>query len=322
VECPKAPSNSEDRRTNKTKLKVVAWNVDWLFTNASHDYGKLVCPGPGCDWKNQTIADAHLQHIAAHISNIDPDIIGLEELEDCDTLREITKLLPDYKPYLKLGKDTFTGQNPGILTKIDPVADLEFSNEVINYPVPGSTCPQKTSRLQKAGSHGCSKHYQATFKMNGKTISIFGVHLLAIPDDAKRCLEREAQATVVANMIKKAVAAGHEIICLGDFNDYSDTVPDVNDNKPISTVLKIIREAGKLVNIASRAPKEDRYTDWYDRNHNCIDDGGNEHSMIDHILVSAGLEAAITKVDLTHRWKNGCGCLQGDHWPVTVEFSF
>lgn len=33
VFCPAAPKKPEDRRENGKMLKIVAWNVDWLFTN-------------------------------------------------------------------------------------------------------------------------------------------------------------------------------------------------------------------------------------------------------------------------------------------------
>ena len=32
---------------------------------------------------------------------------------------------------------------------------------------------------------------------------------------------------------------------------------------PISSVLKIVRTAGNLTNVASKMPQQERYTDWY-----------------------------------------------------------
>jgi len=320
VGCPKAPTSPGDRRTNKDTLKVVAWNVDWLFTNVSHDMGKIVCPGPGsesCDWKNESIALAHLEKVIENIATLNGDIVAMEEVEDCDTLRNISTYLGylNYKAYMHLGQDKFTGQNPGILTRVDPFEDLEFSTEEVPYPVAGSTCPQP-----KSGTHGASKHYHARFGMKQFNISMIGVHLLAGPTDNQRCLEREAQATVVANIVKKAVSMGDEIIVLGDFNDWDDSVLDINSNKPISSTLRILREAGNLTNVASKiADQSQRYSDWYNEDGSC-EDRPKDRSMIDHMLVSDELFARITDVGILHNFVNGCGSLYSDHWPVYASF--
>jgi len=320
VGCPKAPSHAEDRRINKQSLKIVDWNVDWLFTNVSHDMGKIVCPG-ACDWKNQSIALEHLKTVTQNLEAIGADMIFLEETEDCDTLSAIIDGMSQgskwYKPYNHLGQDTYTGQNPGCITKIDPIEDISFSTETIKYPVPGSTCPKDYS-----GTHGNSKHFKARFNLEKFNLTVVVTHLLAIPDDDQRCPEREAQATVLAHIIEKAKAAGDEIMVTGDFNDYDDSVADANGNKPISSALRIIREAGGLTNLASRFDVKDRYSDWYDRNRNCIDDGGNEHSMIDHILLSPNLLNHVKDGGILHNFVNHCDCLYSDHWPVWVEFDF
>jgi len=320
VGCPKAPNSAEDRRIQKNRLKIVDWNVDWLFTNVSHDQGQIVCPGD-CDWKNQSIALEHLKTVTSNLEEIAADIILLEETEDCDTLSAIIEGIDGgseyYKPYNHLSKDTYTGQNPGCISKLDPIEDIYFSDEEIKYPVEGSTCPKTYS-----GTHGNSKHFRARFNLGSFNLTIIVTHLLAIPDSDTRCPEREAQATVLAHIIEKAVNDGDEILVTGDFNDYSDSVPDVNGDKPESSALRIVRESGNLTNLASKFEVSDRYTDWYDRNRNCVDDGGDEHSMIDHILLSPKLFESVADAGVLHNFVNHCDCLYSDHWPVWVEFDF
>jgi len=316
IGCPKVPENAGDRRKDPNKFRLVAWNVDWLFTNASRSK-HIKCPG-SCDWKNITIARKHLSYVVKEIQSLDADIIALEEVEDCDTLREIISQLPSsfgYAPYMHLGDDTYTGQNPGLLTRVDPIEEVSHSEAKVKYPVPGSTCNSDSS-----GTHGCSKHFQARFKIFDMTVSLFGLHLLAIPESTSRCPEREAQATVVANLVKAAVANGDSIMVVGDFNDYDNEVLDVNDNKPISAALDILKQAGDLVNVAKDFPKEERYTDWWDKKKDCIDHGGDEHSMIDHVLVSKNLYNMIDTAGIAHDFTNGCHCLFSDHWPIFVDF--
>jgi len=320
TECKSAPKIEGDRRSNKDRLSIVSWNVDWLFTNVSHDMGQITCPGK-CDWKNVTIALEHLKTVAGDIDGFNADIIALFETEDCDVLKQIILNIPsgeDFLPYNHLGEDSYTGQNPGLITKLDPIADIGFSTAKVNYPVEGSTCGSSSS-----GNHGCSKHFTASFKPcgdDGLTLTLIGVHLLAQPESVSRCLEREAQATVVADLVKDARQIGNEVIVLGDFNDYDGDIPDCNSDKPISSVLKIIKDAGNLQNVAIKVEPSNRYTDWYDRNGDCIDEGGDEHSMIDHILVSARVWDALSKVNITHFFKQkGCNSLHSDHWPVQIE---
>ena len=103
-----------------------------------------------------------------------------------------------------LGTDTATGQNVALITKIDPYDDLYRSNEYIPYPVSGSNC----GYTGNDGTQGCSKHFRSRFKIDGldKDLSIFNLHFLAFPDDITRCVRREGQATVIANMVKEDVA--------------------------------------------------------------------------------------------------------------------
>ena len=110
------------------------------------------------------------------------------------------------------------GQNPGILTKIDPFVDLNRSSEYIKYPIVESTCNYKGN----SGYYGCTKHYATRFNIEGITnpVTLIGVHLLANPSDVTRCAKREASAVVIAGLIKEALQRGDEIIVLGDFNGF------------------------------------------------------------------------------------------------------
>jgi hypothetical protein len=58
-----------------------------------------------------------------------------------------------YKSYLRKGTDTYTGQNVGLLTRVDPVEDLWRSSNTAPYPISGSQCGYSGS----AGTYGCSK---------------------------------------------------------------------------------------------------------------------------------------------------------------------
>lgn len=85
----------------------------------------------------------------------------------------------------------------------------------------------------------------------------------------------------------------HDLIVLGDFNDFDPDVADAagDIDTPLSQALSIIKKSvtPSLRNLAlSWDGQVERFSSWYDRNKNCVDDRGIEHSLIDHILVSPG----------------------------------
>jgi exonuclease III len=340
--CPTAPSNPEDRRTNQSTLRIVQLNTEWLFVDGYDD-----CPGSNCPWKDDEMAQSHVSAIANVIAELNPDLINLAEVESCDELHD---LLNDpslagygYAPYMVQGTDTATGQDVGILTKIDPLESLYRTEMRVNYPLSTTTCNSSYS-----GSQGVSKHYITSIAANGLKIAIIGIHFLAYPDDEDRCVQREAQATVIQSIIEPYLTNGYEVMILGDMNDWDKEVIDANNNLPISQVLDILKgntavvnaavtgngteiiirsHAGgswELQNVASKLIQSERYSCWYDSNRDCIYKP-TETSMIDHILVSKGLFDHISGVSIAHSaYEQECASdfYYSDHWPVVVEFQF
>jgi exonuclease III len=314
------PSIPGDRREDPKRLRIMQFNTEWLFIDY---YAASDCPGNGCTWKNQTEAETHLAEIQKIITKLNPDILNICEIEGCDELNQLVRgLSADYKPYLIKGKDTSTGQNVGMLTKVDPVIDLYRSEERVTYPIPGSHCGYTGSPLDT----GVSKHYITEFSINEIKVALIGAHLIAFPTDSLRCSEREAQATILQNVVINYVQKGYEIVVMGDFNDFDSYPLDANDNKPISKVLDILRgktttELYLLENSAINVPKKERYTDWWDKNSDCKSTM-SEFSMIDHVLISQGLVDKISLVSIYHGYQEFCGKYDSDHFPVIVDFSF
>jgi hypothetical protein len=320
--CPTV-SEHRDMRKDKSKLRIVQYNVEWLFVDycATSD-----CPGNGCAWANQTTAVNHLHQVAKIIQQLQPDIINLCEVEGCDELNMLSKSIenPEYYPYMVKGKDTGTGQNVGMLTVIDPSINLYRTEERVAYPIPGSTCGYTGASTDT----GVSKHYITEFKVNGLHFAMIGAHLIAFPTDKNRCAEREAQAQVLQNVIYGYVAKGYEVIFLGDLNDFDAEVLDANNNKPLSMVLDILKgnfgtKSGKysLFNIATNIPQQKRFTDWWDKNNNCKS-APTEFSMIDHILVTPLLQKKIVGQFIYQEYTEYCGTMNSDHYPVVLDFVF
>jgi exonuclease III len=320
TECPYV-STLEDRRSDKSKLRLIQYNVEWLFVDY---YSSAKCPGTGCPWVNQSEALTHMDYVAKVVKQLNPDLINFCEVEGCDELNMLKDKLNDnsYTPYLKKGTDTSTGQNVGMLTRIDPAVNLYRTELKYNYPIPGSKCGYTGS----VGSQGVSKHYITEFKFNGYNIAFIAAHFLAIPTDPSRCAQREAQASVLQNTIFSYVNKGYEVIMLGDFNDYDAEVMDVNNHKPTSRVLDILKGnqgdlSGlyQLYNIAEEITQNERFSDWYDSDNNCKTASSNDYSMIDHILVTDAIRKNVYNAFIYHGYDEYCGKYDSDHYPVVID---
>jgi exonuclease III len=297
------------------------YNVEWLFL----DYCSASnCPGSGCTWKNETEAETHLSYVAHVIKDLNPDILNLCEVEGCDELNVLVEILgKDYVPYLIKGTDTSTGQNVGLITKVDPIIDLYRTEEREIYPIPNSTCGYTGSPT----SAGVSKHYITEFKIENVSIAFIAAHLIAIPTDSARCAQREAQALVLQKMIVDYIQKEYEIIMIGDFNDYDAEVLDSNNHLPTSKVLDILKgkegnykNQYQLETVAEEIKQEERFSDWWDSDNNCNTNSIEDYSMIDHVLVTGKIKKNIEKVFFYHGYKEYCGKYDSDHYPLVIDF--
>jgi exonuclease III len=323
IECPYVNiSTVKDRRIDKSKLRLVQYNVEWLFIDYCQSSD---CPGNGCTWKNTSDAEKHLEYVSSVIKELNPDIINLCEVEGCDELsRIIQNLDTSYIPYLKKGTDSATGQNVGMITRVDPAISLYRTEEKQSYPIEGTKC----GNTSVTGSTGVSKHYITEYILDGMNIAFIGAHLLAIPTDPSRCVEREAQSQILQNVIYDYIQKGYEIIFMGDLNDYDGEILDIGPNYPTSRVLDILKgidgkNKGKyeLINVASHITPPERYSDWWDSDKNCNTESVSDYSMIDHILVTNEINKLIVNVFIYHGYEEYCGKWNSDHYPVVIDFT-
>ena len=113
---------------------------------------------------------------------------------------------------------------------------------------------------------------------------------------------------------------------IGDFNDYDAEVMDVNNHKPTSKALDILKGnqgdlSGlyQLYNIAEEITQNERFSDWYDSDNNCKTASSNDYSMIDHILVTDAIRHNIYNAFIYHGYDEYCGKYNSDHYPVVID---
>jgi len=298
---------SEDRRVDHSQLVVMTFNAEFMWDGVEPEEGSV-----DFSWKgSQTEAEEHMQRIAGVIIRSNPDVLNLVEIENLNALNTLNqKFLSGrgYRPYFVEGKDTQTGQDVGLLTRIDP------ENGQI----------QRDDRTGKSGNvtKGVSKNYYARFSVDGRRIAVVGLHFLAQPNSENRRKPREAQAAVMGRLAKELADGGYAPIVLGDFNDYDADVPDHINSQPISAVLRIVKQmdpqhgTDDLVNAASLLPTGSRYTSFYDKNQNDLVDHPEEHTSIDHILISPSLAPMVHSVDIPHAHNP---TEVSDHYPVVLR---
>lgn len=301
------PAAAADRRLDKSRLVVATFNAEFLWDGRP--------PEDGDDsrfaWKGSVPkAEDHMAEIAAVVRSIDADLLNLAEVENLAALELFnSKFLAGmgYKAYLVEGIDTATGQDVGLLSRID-------LQTIGRDPRPGQSGSRKKS---------VSKHYVATLDAGGIKLGLVGLHLIAMPSDPRRREDREAQADAIRRMARELADQGRQVIVLGDFNDLDGDVLDARSERPISRVLQMVRgmstatAADDLFNAAAKLPQERRFTTHADRNGNNRVDGQGELSMIDHILLSPALAAKISKVEIRQTELDDLTRIS-DHFPVVV----
>lgn len=247
-----------------------------------------------------------------------PDVIHFSEVEGCKVLSKFSNEFDFYKHYLVKGTDVSTGQQVGLVTKIDPIIDLKRTNKRFDFPIAGSRCSAQN------GSSGVSKHYITRFPISEyRSVLLIGIHFIAFPDRQDRCAKREAQAKVIKELIKENRKAGESVIVAGDFNDFDNDFLGADGQQSISQTLPILKQEEdgvELFNLLEFSSQKNRFSAWYDRNKNCRDDGDQEHSLLDHILVTRDLYDSLESLEFHHEYDASCASKVSDHWPVIATF--
>lgn len=295
------PGNPPEFRSEG--LRVATFNGEFLFDGEGDEGGADFL------WKSDAVAaESHRNAVAEVIRTLDADIVLITETETLGVLQSmIAEPLSGlgYSAYLVPGRDTFTRQNVGLLSRV-PIDSIGRTDELLPVGL--------TDQL-----YGVSKNMWAHLTIEGVPTTLIGVHFLARPDDIEREDRREVQAEVIRRLIEREAASGRAIIALGDFNDFDDQIPDVRFSRPISDVMESVKSAGPgpgddLINVLQEVSQRDRFTSFYDRNANERIEPG-EFSAIDHILLSPALYAKVREVHYVHAHDPR---EVSDHFPIVV----
>ncbi len=306
------------------RLVVATWNVEWFYDNYPGDnYADLAkqqsAPSrEDWDWK--------LAGVARVISDIRPTILALQEIENQRVLFYLTRRLMqehglDYTVAYVEGGDFFTEQDVAVLTL----------SGLTGFGVQRQT----QEMFETKDFYNVNKHLLCEFAWGSgadrERLLLCNVHFRANADATET---RKKQARLVRHWLQEPIAAGQNVIVLGD----------VNTNETYETTTKD-GDLGMLRGLDTAATDDD-LADLFAQHQGQSKETHLIHKQFDHLLVTPSLMAdtpgksdlvfksiAIRKdlvvrkeQDQEHRdiyWKIPADQRDiSDHYPVVAEFEF
>ncbi|UCM99656.1 endonuclease/exonuclease/phosphatase family protein [Sulfurimonas sp. SWIR-19] len=315
----------------ETTLKIATYNIENLFDlqRNGHEYKEYI-PNAKSNWNDKNYRKK-LKNIAKVIKDINPDIIGLQEIESLQALKDLRYTLKRegvYYRYYKIANLKSTTIKVAILSKIPFVY---------------------THEIAVTSSYRYRNILEVKFKINNEDLYILINHW-------KSKAGPESMRIVSAKKLRKRIeelGKNKNIIALGDFNsDYEEYEifkrkrkhNDTDGITGINHILGTIKYQNSSQNI-HLAPY-DFYNLWYDteleKRYSYIYRGKKE--AMDSILVTAALldkkgidykphsiaafeKPYLFKGKAIYRWQTTRSRLRrhkgkgySDHLPVIAEF--
>jgi endonuclease/exonuclease/phosphatase family metal-dependent hydrolase len=190
------------------RLIVTTWNLEWFFDEHQGDnYADLAKQQSGpsreaWEWK--------LAGVAAAIAQMKPTVLALQEVENQRVLFYLTRKLKQdhglsYTIAYVEGGDFFTEQDVAVLVQSGLV---------------GFGVKRQTQEMFASGEYyNVTKHLFCELEWgtgeDRERVLLLNVHLRATPEAAET---RKKQARLIRKWIQKEVAAGENVIVLGDIN--------------------------------------------------------------------------------------------------------
>ena len=289
----------------------------------------------------------HLEHIAAVIETLDPDIMVVSEIVSRAGVDAVVALLhekglADFRGYHVDGRDAFSGFDVAVIARIEPdaidggrihihapqkkprgkpteadaVAGQDWRRRAYSFVDADGTTKHDEAILQR--------HAAAYFTVGGRRLGLLGLHLKSNPSDPGSNAQRTAETAIAREIIRREIVGrGYTPIVLGDLNDYDPDVPMADGRRRTqTTVLRDLKDfdpdspGAELVNVAQFMPRvADRFTSHWDFNENGAPDGDDVFTMIDHVLLHRDLEPAVIRAFIDH----AVGLDVSDHFPVVVD---
>lgn len=242
--------------------------------------------------------DAKVAWLAAMVTRLDADVLGLQEVGSAAVLAELTKRVEKFS-YAEpvVGTADGRGIRNALISRVPILASGVFTSSLLDFPrFHASDPPPFGARLPlrrgvvharvDAGALGQVDVLCAHFKSRHATPMTGEDGAPVLPTcereraegELRALLWRSAEALFVRGVADELIAsrAGAKVVMLGDLNDTIDSLP-------VQIVQGKKGEPGRLASCAEVVPAERRFS--------ILHNGGRNH--IDHILASPALRARL-----------------------------
>lgn len=206
-------------------LRAMTINAEWLWT----PFDKKV-DGSLKHLKDMSELDylAEISFYTQQIQAKNIDIVALSEIENEQVAEEIVrKLGGKWKVYFKQGRDTATGQDVAIISRLPYVKD---SLTDFDFPAGFIAGEGKAKKLTKV----VGAQFWINKGSEKQKLGVITAHLLSKRNENKhKASNREKQALGLKLAIEKYRAETDALLVLGDFNDQlnSSTLAIIMDQK-------------------------------------------------------------------------------------------
>lgn len=199
-------------------IRVMTLNTEWLWTPFDgHADGQVVRHRDPSIAEYRKEIDFYSQLILAQRA----DIVALAEIENELVIDDfVTRLGGAWKGYFKQGRDTATGQDVALLSRLPYV-----ENSLSDFDFPAGSLPgwRKAKRLSKV--LGARFELPAAAIQKGgkvKTVGVITAHFLSKRNEKPaKARARLKQALALVKASKRFSVLSDQLILLGDFNDYA-----------------------------------------------------------------------------------------------------
>lgn len=260
------------------KLRVASYNVENLF-DLKYDHREYVEYIPNTSWKwNRKNQAKKLKNISKVISDINPDIIGLQEIESLTALLDLKNTLRkngNYYKYYAFANAKNTTVKVALLSK---------------YPIIYS------KELWVSSSRKYRNILEVKLNINGRELYVFVNHW-------KSKSGAESKRIISAKVLKRRIyQIGHEknIVIMGDLNSHYEEYKifkkrrkhnDTDGITGINHILKTLYNTHPVTLNTLLTCKDCLYNLWYDikKDKRWTHSFRGSKEALDNIIISKGL---------------------------------
>jgi endonuclease/exonuclease/phosphatase family metal-dependent hydrolase len=201
-------------------IRVATWNVEWFFDDFKQDNKAEIAKQNSAPTKEEW--EWKLNEVARVISELQPTILALQEVESRDVIFKLTKVLEE-KYKLKYRYSFIDGFDFG--TEQDVA--LMYQSGLVEF----SRREQTQEMFETKEYYNLPKHLIGKFEWGTGTekesLMVFTAHFRAKPEEEDL---RKRQGKLVREWIKPLVEQGQNVIVLGDFNTEHNAANPVKDS--------------------------------------------------------------------------------------------